>query len=137
MSGDGRGGFAAQTRRLESLGIQINDQLAQLFANLPYWHKLSRVEQSVRLHHGAVHIHPFENGNGRWSRMLANIWLKQTEDKFVRWPEDTIACLSPIREEYLVAIKAADEYDFAPLIDLHERFLRDDLFNPVRVQENQ
>src|SRR6266851_437586 len=22
-------------------------------------------------------IHPFLNGNGRWSRMLANIWLKR------------------------------------------------------------
>ena len=34
-------------------------------------------EQAVLLHHRAVQIHPFENGNGRWSRLLANIWLKK------------------------------------------------------------
>jgi Fic family protein len=31
------------------------------------------LEQAMRIHHRTVNIHPFENGNGRWSRMLANI----------------------------------------------------------------
>ena len=34
-------------------------------------------EQAAMLHHQAVAIHPFENGNGRWSGLLANIWLRR------------------------------------------------------------
>jgi fido (protein-threonine AMPylation protein) len=31
------------------------------------------VGRSVRPRHEAVRIHPFENGNGRWARLLANM----------------------------------------------------------------
>jgi Fic family protein len=43
------------------------------------------IEISARLHYRAVVIHPFLNGNGRWSRMLANIYLKQNELKPTKW----------------------------------------------------
>ena len=79
-------------------------------------------KQATRLHHRAVSIHPFVNGNGRWSRMLANIWLKRHGQAIIEWPEETIGSNSVIRDEYLGAIRAADAGDERPLRELHQRF---------------
>ena len=73
--------WAGSTRKIDlNLGVpwqQVEIQLYDLLLRLPYWKDMPLFEQAARLHHGAVAIHPFENGNGRWSRMLANIWLKR------------------------------------------------------------
>ena len=60
--------------------------------------------------------------NGRWSRLLANIWLKLHKLPLTEWPEDVIGATSAIRDDYLAAIRAADTGDFAPLIEMHRRF---------------
>ena len=56
----------------------IGEHLAQLCDDIrgrePYLPDV--LEQAVLIHHRAVQIHPFRNGNGRWSRMLSNIWLR-------------------------------------------------------------
>jgi Fic-DOC domain mobile mystery protein B len=104
---------------------RITSDLQQLLDDLHSWSgfQMDLIEQSARLHHRAAQIHPFINGNGRWSRMLANIWLKQQRSPLVVWPEETIGAVSTIREEYLVAIRAADGLDWQPLIELHRRYL--------------
>jgi len=114
--------------RQESLNLGCNwhhvqMQLQALFDDLVFWEARgeSLVEQTVRLHHRAVWIHPFLNGNGRWARMLANIWLKRHGHAITEWPEETIGSKSVIRDEYLAAIRAADEGDERPLQDLHQR----------------
>jgi Fic-DOC domain mobile mystery protein B len=81
------------------------------------------IDQATWLHHRAVQIHPFQNGNGRWARLLSNIWLKQSGSPIVVWPEETVGAVSPIREEYLDAIRRADQFDLGPLTELHRRFL--------------
>jgi Fic family protein len=80
------------------------------------------VEQAARLHHRAVKIHPFPNGNGRWSRMLANIWLKRNRQPLTKWPEKVIGTESEIRDRYLAAIIKADGGDYSDLIALHREF---------------
>jgi Fic-DOC domain mobile mystery protein B len=81
------------------------------------------IDQATWLHHRAVQIHPFQNGNGRWARLLSNIWLKQHGSPIVVWPEKTVGAVSPIRDEYLDAIRRADQFDLGPLTELHRRFL--------------
>lgn len=86
--------------------IQVSQQLYDLAATIAFWKEnpsLSLTEQAARLHHTAVWIHPFCNGNGRWARMLANIWQYTHGSLITRWPEDTagIGEVSPIRAEYL------------------------------------
>lgn len=100
---------------------RIEQHLHELQEDLHAWAKsaMSLTEQGARLHHRAVWIHPFPNGNGRWARLLANIWLLRHDRRLVRWPEATIGTESPIREEYLRAIRAADRGDLATLIALH------------------
>jgi Fic family protein len=79
-------------------------------------------EQAARLHHRAVAIHPFANGNGRWSRMLANIWLRRNGARWTEWPEATIGASSVIRGRYLDALRAADAGDLGPLTAMHAEF---------------
>ncbi len=54
--------------------------------------------------------------------MLANIWLKSQGQSIVEWPETVIGSKSIIREEYLRAIRAADDGDEKPLALLHSRY---------------
>ncbi len=102
----------------------IETDLHNLLEDLRAWKTSDTplVEQAARLHHGAVRVHPFPNGNGRWSRTLANIWLKLHGSCPTEWPETTIGAASTIRAEYLVAVKAADRGNLAPLVALHSRF---------------
>jgi fido (protein-threonine AMPylation protein) len=118
--------WAGLPRKVElNLGvpfIQVEARLHELLTNLRYWHAMPLPEQAARLHHGAVTIHPFLNGNGRWSRMLANVWLKLHGSGPTEWPEQAVGDVSVIRSEYLDAIRAADRHEFAPLIELHTRY---------------
>jgi Fic-DOC domain mobile mystery protein B len=117
---------AIRTRELNlgSPPAHIATDLHNLFEDLHAWQTtgMSLDEQAVRLHHQAVRIHPFLNGNGRWARMLANVLLKLHGAAPIEWPEAIIGTASAIRGQYIAAIKAADGHDYAPLIVLHQRY---------------
>jgi Fic-DOC domain mobile mystery protein B len=121
--------WAGQRRQIElNIGAphyHIDAQLQTLLDDLHYWHDHSAMppaEQAAHLHHRAVYVHPFLNGNGRWARLLANIWLRRLGHPITFWPDDTIGQTSSIRTEYIAAIKAADNGDYQPLFALHEKF---------------
>jgi Fic-DOC domain mobile mystery protein B len=110
-----------------NLGVEphlIRSSLAALCGDLSSWtgFRHSHEHQAVWLHHRSVNIHPFLNGNGRWARLLANIWLRRHDAPLTIWPEETIGGTSPVRDEYLTAIRAADEGDDSHLAELHARF---------------
>ena len=122
--------WAGQKRTRDGVNIgcpahQITDKVGQLIGNLKSWggYGNSLIEQAAMLHHQAVLIHPFPNGNGRWSRMLANIWLRRGGEPQVNWPDKLIGEVSPIRNEYIETLQEADRGDYAPLIALHKRFV--------------
>lgn len=122
--------WAGKLRRHETnLGSTphlIEMELHNLFEDLAAWEasEMARLEQAVRLHHGAVRIHPFANGNGRWSRMLANVWLMLHGEGLIEWPESTIGSASTIRGEFLEAVREADRGEFGKLLELHARYRR-------------
>jgi Fic-DOC domain mobile mystery protein B len=106
---------------------RIEVDLKSLMDDLAFWRErgeIEVVEQVARLHHRAVFIHPFLNGNGRWARLLANIFQKQSADQITIWPEETVGTASIIRDEYLAAVRAADREDYGLLIGLHRRYTR-------------
>ena len=98
----------------------VGQQLHALLEDMKVW-QFDAIEQSALLHHRATQIHPFLNGNGRWSRMLANIWLRLGKQAIVSWPETTLGETSTIRDAYLNALRLADTGDCAALIQLHRR----------------
>ncbi len=103
----------------------VPEQVLSLTRDLPSWGQfdMSLLEQAARLHYRAVWIHPFMNGNGRWARLLANIWLRLHGSPIVLWPDESIGQESIIRNEYIKALKFADQGDFGPLLALHNRHL--------------
>jgi Fic-DOC domain mobile mystery protein B len=117
--------WAGKLRQVElSIGVQaylVSTELKKLVDDLAFWdeHKtFSVIEISARLHHRAVQIHPFKNGNGRWSRMLANIYLKQNGLNPTKWNEDLLSKENPQRDDYIQALKFADDRDYSQLIKL-------------------
>jgi Fic-DOC domain mobile mystery protein B len=102
----------------------IRENLALLLQDLESWPGLGIdfVEQAARLHHRAVKIHPFVNGNGRWARMLANIWLKHHRQPLTKWPENIIGTSSEIRAQYIAAIINANDGDYGDLVAMHRQF---------------
>ncbi len=120
---DWAGEFRTIGTNIGSKPVQIQMHLIQLLDDLHAWPGLGMrwEEQAARLHHRAVQIHPFVNGNGRWARMLANIWLRRNFQPLTLWPV-TVDKESPIRGQYLDAVKRADDMDYGPLIALHEQY---------------
>ncbi len=117
------GVFRTQNLNLDADSKQIENHVYSLLENLPCWNNLEMVEQAARLHYEAVSIHPFLNGNGRWARLIANIWLKIHDHALTFWPDvDIGTAKSPVRGEYISALQAADHGDFEPLLELHRRF---------------
>lgn len=123
--------WAGRPRQIDlNLGVpwhQVQTALLNVLDDLAFWEENwpAVVEQAAHLHHRAVQVHPFQNGNGRWSRMMANIWLRIHDVPITVWPEETIGTVSTIRDEYLEAIRSADEGRFELLIELHTRFADD------------
>lgn len=122
--------WAGKCRLIDLEGVgsppyNIEVELAELLKDMAVWTQTGMpvIEQATRIHHRGALIHPFENGNGRWARLLSNIWLKQHDNAIVSWPDEHIvACTSPIREEYIRCLKQADKGDVEPLVELHQRY---------------
>lgn len=117
--------WAGKLRQVElSIGVKaylVSTELKKLVDDLAFWDEyksFSIVETAARLHHRAVQIHPFKNGNGRWSRMLANIYLKQNGLNPTKWNEDLLSKENPHRDDYIQALKLADNGDYSKLIEL-------------------
>ena len=103
--------------------FQVREQLYELLENLKHWQQHDNAaNQAALLHHRAVWIHPFPNGNGRWARLLTNIWLSLQRESIVLWPERTVGKKSVIRNDYLDALRAADAGDLSHLIELQEQY---------------
>ncbi len=118
--------WAGRFRQVElSIGIkayQVPSALKDLADDISFWNEnktFDIYETAARIHHRAVQIHPFKNGNGRWSRMLANIYLRQHGSMPVKWQEDLLSKENPKRDSYIQALKAADRGDYSHLIEMH------------------
>ena len=73
-------------------------------------------EVAVRLHHGIVLVHPFSNGNGRWSRLVADTLMHAHQQSPFDWGARNLASAGEARTAYLAALRAADHGDFTPLL---------------------
>jgi Fic-DOC domain mobile mystery protein B len=65
-------------------------------------------EIAVRLHHRLVYIHPFPNGNGRHSRLMADLLVMQLGGERFSWGRETLSDAGTVRRRYIEALKMAD-----------------------------
>ena len=74
-------------------------------------------EIAIRFSHRLVKIHVFPNGNGRHSRLIADILISNVFNRPVfTWGHSDLAKKSSVRTEYLYAIHKADYDDYDALI---------------------
>lgn len=73
-------------------------------------------EIGVRLHHRLVFIHPFPNGNGRFSRLMAELLMYYNGEVSFTWGNCNLTNDSEVRAKYLSALKEADNGDYSNLI---------------------
>jgi Fic-DOC domain mobile mystery protein B len=102
----------------------IRPHLAGLYAHaVEFWlvdPKMGPDEFAVRVHHRVVKIHPFRNGNGRHSRLLADLIMeKHYQVKPFTWGGGgDLGNSDPNRQQYLECLRAADRGEYDPLLKL-------------------
>ena len=73
-------------------------------------------EIAVRFHHRLVLIHPFPNGNGRHARFMADLLIMRLGGERFSWGRESLRDPGVARQQYIAALRAADNHDIAPLL---------------------
>lgn len=117
--------WAGEFRKSEkNIGIswtRIGIELKNLLEDTKYWienNTYSPDEIAIRFKHRIVSIHCFPNGNGRHSRMMADIIMESIfdEDLFT-WHQSNMVKANETRKEYINALREADNGNVKPLIE--------------------
>jgi len=107
----------------KNIGIdkwQIPTELNMLLADAIYWVAHDTYlpdEMAIRFKHRLVSIHCFPNGNGRHSRMMADIIVEKIYGQPVfTWGASDLSPEGYARAAYLKALKAADKNEYTLLL---------------------
>lgn len=114
------GDFRQTERNIGIDAIRIPVEVRATLDDIRYWIKNETFlpdEISVRLHHHLVVIHPFPNGNGRITRLLADLLAKRLGQEPFTWGRITLTDVSKTRAQYIAALQAADAHDIKPLLE--------------------
>lgn len=109
---------------LKSIGVAkelIGEELKKLLDDGRYWiehQTFGHRETALRLHHRMVWIHPFPNGNGRHARLWVDLVLRHVGGSPISWGGG-LAREGRTRDDYIMALRAADVDDFGPLLKLY------------------
>lgn len=97
--------------------IRIPVELRQLLDDARYWvaHATYPADElAIRVKHRIVSIHCFPNGNGRHSRLLADVLVSSLGRPLFTWGAHME--MPDVRERYLSALRKADRGNMVPLI---------------------
>ena len=116
--------WAGEFRKTDkNIGIDkhhIAVTLKQLLDDCLYWishHSYSGEEIAVRLKHRMVQIHCFANGNGRHSRLIADVMMEKVFHlPLFSWGAANLVKHGDLRTAYIQALKKADAGDYKELI---------------------
>lgn len=104
---------------------QINIELKYLLDDTQYWinnNIYGPEEIAIRFKHRLVSIHCFPNGNGRHSRLMADIIMETIFKKDIfTWHQSNLIQANAIRKEYIFALKQADKGNLKPLIEFAKK----------------
>lgn len=112
------GNYRTTERNIGVDPSEIRPAMRLLMDDARYWvehETYPRDELAVRFHHRLVSIHPFPNGNGRISRLMADLIVVRLGGARFTWGQATLL-RGETRSRYIAALKAADEHDLTPLI---------------------
>ena len=117
--------WAGDFRKTEkNIGIpwtQIGIELKNLLDDTKYWveNKTFPPEEiAIRFKHRIVSIHCFPNGNGRHSRMMADIIMESIfGNEVFTWHQSNMVKANEPRNQYIKALRQADNGNFKQLIE--------------------
>ena len=115
------GEFRKSKKNIGISWVRIGIELKNLMDDTKYWienNTYSPDEIAIRFKHRLVSIHCFPNGNGRHSRMMADIIMESIfdEDLFT-WHQSKMVKANETRKEYINALRKADNGNVKPLIE--------------------
>ena len=123
MFGDVWTWAGTQRQRVTNIGVEphsIATQSRLVLDDATFWHThavFDPDELAARLHCRLVSVHPFQNGNGRCTRMMADLYLTSIGADPFTWGGTNLDVDGSGRATYIAAlIKAADSNDYADLI---------------------
>lgn len=73
-------------------------------------------EIAIRFSHRLVSIHPFPNGNGRHSRLVADLLAMELGQPRFTWGRANLVDPGETRRAYVAALRAADGGEIEPLL---------------------
>lgn len=99
---------------------QISVALHSLNNDALYWVQHSSfdpIEIAIRYKHRLVSIHCFANGNGRHSRLMADIIMANVfKMQPLKWGMSSLTQSTQLRNNYIEALRSADAGDYSLLI---------------------
>jgi Fic-DOC domain mobile mystery protein B len=110
-----------------NLGVpywQIRMDMRDLEADVQAWlsdtgaSRFSRDECAIRFGYRLVVIHPFPNGNGRWSRLASDALIVALGGQRFTWGGTSLTEAGKLRRTYIAALQTADTTsEFGSLIE--------------------
>ncbi len=115
------GEFRTSEKNIGISWTQIGVELKKLLEDAKYWVKnntYSPDEIAIRFKHRIVSIHCFPNGNGRHSRMMADIIINSIfNEEIYTWHQSNMVKADETRKQYIKTLKEADQGNITPLIE--------------------
>lgn len=113
------GKFRTSERNIGLAFYEIPVALRQLLDDTKAWIEYKSYppdEIAVRFNHRLVQIHPFPNGNGRHSRLMADLLVMSLGGERFSWGSTSLQEAGALRERYITALQTADNHDIGPLL---------------------
>ena len=118
------GTFRTTERNIGVAPYEIQPKLRILLDDVKFWidnRTFSPKEIAIRFHHRLVQIHPFPNGNGRISRLMADLLMKQFGLPALNWGSGNLTEISELRKEYISSLREADSGNYTLLLSFIDK----------------
>jgi Fic-DOC domain mobile mystery protein B len=114
------GQFRSSEKNIGAKSYLIPIELRNLLDDCLFWidnDTYSHEEIAIRFKHRLVSIHCFSNGNGRHSRLIADLIMEKIfRGTFFTWGGNDLVQQTDARATYIEAVKLADKNEIQPLI---------------------
>jgi Fic-DOC domain mobile mystery protein B len=115
------GKFRKSEKNIGVKWINIRIDLKNLIDDTNFWieNNIYKPDEiAIRFKHRLVNIHCFANGNGRHSRIMADLIIEFIFNKTIfSWNQSNMVKADATRKEYIKSIREADKGNILPLID--------------------
>lgn len=115
------GNFRNSEKNIGIKSYMVTVALKQLLDDALFWYQNNTYpqdEMAIRFKHRLVSIHCFPNGNGRHSRLIADLIVtKLYNANYFTWGRSNLVQANETRTNYIKALRLADNQEYSALIE--------------------